>query len=968
MHIHVLSVFILLGFFITVGTVQAYDNNTLAVMICPGDTVFIGESGLNISPAIGLENKIAYFFEGSNIHTDVPETLITLTKKEIANFYFNQERFGDYIGSWYAYNETDSANTELAFHVEQPLLSINIYKENDTSPIGDYKVIADETLVLRIDSPFYTLFERASTDANKPYGVFDFFATNTSGAVNYTNLSVPGIYYGLAYSQAFEAADEHLDNITVSLSDSMPGVNIHAVSPNNATLSSLIVVPDKFNPDYNVADLQNWHPDRTDYMINYDHPVWSAGRVVDNGNVIGHKILTGEYRFYADINVNGIKDNLGDIEGETVSFVETVNVEKEDITIKADQQVLVRNNDFSVTIDGTPKGLYAVWITGVSGYDYKKVPAFMGDQSDVTAMTYAQAANTTYMSKDIASDLPRDVYEAGDDGHDYTGNYAVVAKTGEDGTINIGLMTDENTKETIFTVRAQRIPNLRNPYSKYDPSGYKLDDQLYDYVKVTVEKGAVVISAKGDGSYYLGDDITISGTNTDSDYVYLFITGPNLPVAGGKLDNPKVSPQSESDSLRITVNTDDTWKYLWETSLGSTLDAGTYTIYATSGFALKSGTENTLSDVEYDSISILLKKPFVTATTSAATVAKGDKLFISGKAEGMPSKGVAIWILGKNYWNGEKDDIGSSAMVTEGVNTEGEFQYEISSAVTRDLASGQYFVVVQHPMYNEEFDVKAEVNGDKSAVEVITNPYGAKDANGIAFIIAGAGKLQGPDAANALIASINSANIDDTYTKLTFIVEEPWIRINPIGDHYVGDKFQITGTTNLAVVDGLIAEISSLSFKPTDKTQSGEFTGISSMIVINEGSDYNEWALDVDASTFKPDEYMFTVESVDADIKETTTFTVLEGTPVTSPAASQVNEPAKDSADETSDESADESAEDLESDSESDSVSETQSASPKSTTAPTPAATTAPGFGALVALLGIGAAGAGAFVIGKQIR
>ncbi len=962
MHIRMFSVLLLIfGLLLTVGTVQAYDNgNKLAVNIYQGDTVFIGESGLDISGALGLETEIAYYFEGSNVQTDEPEKVVPLAPAEINNFYVDLATFESYTGPWYAYNATDSANTELAFYVEQPSLSINLYKENETYPIGDYKVVADESLMLKIESPFERLFERASTDANKPYGIFDFFATNTSGAVNYTNLSVPGIYYGLAYSQAFEAADEHLDNITVTLSDSMPGVNVYAVSPNKAKLSSLIVVPDIFSPDYNVAHLQNWHPDRTDYMINYDHPVWSAGRVVDNDNVIGHKIITGEYQFYADINVNGIKDNLGEIEGETVSFVETVNVEKEDITIKAEKAVITRNNDFSVTLDGTPKGLYAVWITGVRGYDHKKVPAFMKDQNDVTAITYAQAANTTYMSKDIASDLPGDVYEAGE--HDYTGNYAVVAKTGEDGTINLGLMTDENTKETIFTIRAQRIPNLRNPYSKDDPSGYKLDDQLYDYVKVTVEKGAVVISAKGDGSYYLGDDITISGTNTDSDYVYLFITGPNLPVAGGKLDNPKVSPQNESDSLRITVNNDDTWKYLWETTLGSVLDAGTYTIYATSGFALKSGTEHTLSDVEYDSMSILLRKPFVTATTSAATVAKGDKLFINGKAEGMPSKGVAIWILGKNYWNGEKDDIGSSAMVTEGVNSEGEFQYEISSAVTSDLASGQYFVVVQHPMYNEEFDVRVEVNGDENAVEVITNPYGAKDANGIAFIIAGAGKLQGSDAANALISSINSANIDDTYTKLSFIVEEPWIRINSIADHYVGDKFQITGTTNLAIADSLIAEITSLSFKPTDKTQSGEFTGISSVIAITEGSEYNEWALDVDASTFKPDEYIFTVESVDADIKSTTVFNVLEGTPAASQVNKQENERAKEPANETEDESADESADG----SESDSASETQSPSPAKTTVPTPSATTAPGFGALIALIGLVVAGALAFVIGKD--
>ncbi len=93
------SMLMLIVLFIAVGTVQAYDNNALAVMICPGDTVFIGESGLNISPAIGLESKIAYFFEGSNIHTDVPETIITITKSEISDFYFDQERFSDYIGS-----------------------------------------------------------------------------------------------------------------------------------------------------------------------------------------------------------------------------------------------------------------------------------------------------------------------------------------------------------------------------------------------------------------------------------------------------------------------------------------------------------------------------------------------------------------------------------------------------------------------------------------------------------------------------------------------------------------------------------------------------------------------------------------------------------------------------------------------------------------------------------------------------
>jgi len=75
---------LIFGLILTLGTVQAYDNgNKLAVNIYPGDTVFIGESGLNISAALGLETEIAYFFEGSNVHTDEPEKVVPLTSAEI---------------------------------------------------------------------------------------------------------------------------------------------------------------------------------------------------------------------------------------------------------------------------------------------------------------------------------------------------------------------------------------------------------------------------------------------------------------------------------------------------------------------------------------------------------------------------------------------------------------------------------------------------------------------------------------------------------------------------------------------------------------------------------------------------------------------------------------------------------------------------------------------------------------------
>jgi inhibitor of cysteine peptidase len=52
-----------------------------------------------------------------------------------------------------------------------------------------------------------------------------------------------------------------------------------------------------------------------------------------------------------------------------------------------------------------------------------------------------------------------------------------------------------------------------------------------------------------------------------------------------------------------------------------------------------------------------------------------------------------------------------------------------------------------------------------------------------------------------------------------------FITVNHIGDYYVGDKITITGQTNLAADDEILVQVYSSSFKPTQKSQSGEFSG-----------------------------------------------------------------------------------------------------------------------------------------------
>ena len=165
-----------------------------------------------------------------------------------------------------------------------------------------------------------------------------------------------------------------------------------------------------------------------------------------------------------------------------------------------------------------------------------------------------------------------------------------------------------------------------------------------DEVDVKVEKGAVTIVAAGDQSYYLGEEIKFSGTNTESTNTYLFIIGPNLPANGGVLTMPKTAITPEVNlpadagrwnSVIADVLADNTWSYKWGTS-NVDLDAGTYTIYGVSKPYDK--TPELLSKAAYGTVSIIIKKPFVSATASQSTVAQGDKIFITGTAEGQPTQ------------------------------------------------------------------------------------------------------------------------------------------------------------------------------------------------------------------------------------------------------------------------------------------------------------------------------------------
>jgi PGF-CTERM protein len=530
----------------------------------------------------------------------------------------------------------------------------------------------------------------------------------------------------------------------------------------------------------------------------------------------------------------------------------TFTVLSKPVTVTTNKETVVRGGTFVVTVTGESKHVYHVYLKAVSVGTGKTPPLVTPGQTAVY--------NTTTAGQALVAGEVSD-FTAGTTSAPFGGSVTTAA----DGTRTMEFNTSSTTDDKKYTVKVVD----------------QQDVTKYDTVDVTVEKGKITATYEGTGTYYQGETIKLSGTNTDSDYVFLFMTGPNLATNGVRLDDTYFATVTGNEATfkKVSVNTDDTWSFKWDTSaLNKTLDSGTYTIYAVAEARNKAD----LSGITYTTASVVLKKPFVTAAASSNTLAKGDILYIRGTAEGKPTN-VYVWIFGKNY---------RSCANAASVKSDATYEYKLDRGDTEGLAAGQYFMIVQHPMMNGIKDIESDVAGITcTAFFNTSSPLGTwgKSGGGSGIYVRIVG-LQAPDAATALIDALNSPNVDDTYTKLSVMIEEPFINIGAgagcgdLGDKCVGDTFTITGTTNLAEGDEILIDVVSSSFKPTEKTQSGEFSGASGTVTVVKGDTYNTFSFDVDASTFKPDEYIVKAEAIQPSVTATHTFNVLDCT-ATSPAA-----------------------------------------------------------------------------------
>ncbi|MDD1718644.1 MAG: DUF3821 domain-containing protein [Methanoregulaceae archaeon] len=748
-------------------------------IISPGDVVFIGEEGLNVTAAVPRGyTQIAWFAPGSRPSFDVPTTVLTIGDKSA--YYISPAEFLTNTGPWYLWNRTAGS---IAFYVEVPTAAVRIRDQTSGTDVTGMVIPVGNLASFRVETNLVPVTGRRGYNPATD-GVITLRVTSPAGST-FTSLAGPG-----------------------GTSRGLERLNVNA------------------SPWYWVPPGQ---PDG-----------WDTGAFDPNG---ARRYQSGTYTIGIEYTVNRLQDNLPGVHGISIPASQAVTITSGALRLSGPGDPVTRGNRFVTTITGLPNTGYYLWVKGsgqMSGSPGDQPPlvtaAQSGVDSDLMNGPYPigsyqfQGGN----GRTIRDDVPGAPFQG-------TYYYAFVT-TSSAGTRTVEWTTSKDTRDRSYTIHVERRSG----------TGAQTDE-----VTFRVVKGSVTVVAGQPVSAYIGEEVDLSGKNTETDTTYLFITGPNLPGGGGRLTDPRI-PVADGNPSTFTstpVGSDNTWEYTWDTA-NTGIDAGTYTIFATSS----PRSRDFLSATEYSTTTVRLARGYIGATgQSAQSVAQGDVLHITGIATGSPQSGVAIWIFGRNTY----------LYRTVDVNSDSGFDYELPGGTTSDLASGQYLVFIQHPMYNGQFDVYPDPTGT-----TVLGEYPVRGS--IIFRVAGPGSLQGPDAAEALRHALDSPAIDDTYTKLSFFVANPDITIHPFGQVITGRPFSINGTTNLASGDRLLVQVYSSSFGPTPKSSGGGFSGISGTVVVQKGpGDVNTWAFDTTAAGLPPDEYIVTISGVEVSVSASTTLDIV---------------------------------------------------------------------------------------------
>ena len=133
-----------------------------------GATVFVGETGLDISSALNGCRQIAWWTPGNT--TDSPPTVIlNFSEAQITKYNISPDIFATHTGTWYRYYPSPRIPI---FVVEKPRFDLSVWDLDHGKDVTGQTVPRSTNVTYRIDTNLYKVFDSLQRPDSNPHDTF----------------------------------------------------------------------------------------------------------------------------------------------------------------------------------------------------------------------------------------------------------------------------------------------------------------------------------------------------------------------------------------------------------------------------------------------------------------------------------------------------------------------------------------------------------------------------------------------------------------------------------------------------------------------------------------------------------------------------------------------------------------------------------------------------------------------------
>lgn len=783
-------------------TFNKIDQNVVIKEVLQGHTIFFGEEHVDVTDCMEYDGVTFPYVVALNvvrnvtdaIKVDTPADFTLPTDKPENDWYLSPDGVSAYL--------TEDGSVVKAFISQEPSINFDIWNaDTDT----------------KVESTAY----RGNIYRFK-YTV----ETNLDDIT--TRLDYPEVGYYVNMSVTAPDGEELLQLMTL---DTRTGVSaFRPLTGLDVNPSAGWIWPDNDQPGNAIGWWTGWRDATPDEESNFRYGL-------------------GTYKAVALCNVNNMFKNH---QAPSATWQEkSITLEARPLSITSTAPA-GRDKSFTATISGLPNTAYQVFIydqcpTNLTGKICDRPPFINGDRSQLalTGIVLDPVAGPYETGSKLVVDCCtqntsiRQVVPTGDyfpsagawDILEKGTRYYAQVTTGPDGTATVPFYVDTTVDTGEYTIQVQDI-----------------EYQQKATTDVSVSRGTISASTKDPAGvakteFYLGDEIWIDGTNTDSNMTYVWLTGPGLDPCGVNIrDITSFDPvqavvydskNGQANYWRIDPNwvTNNTaigpGQYkLWISSVNpdgrfctcTGGSGGSCNLGSCLGIACERGVcelQNCPECAVFTSIDITLIQPDLTAEINDVTrcccpgypcgqLGGVEEIWLSGQSGGNNCKQLQVWLFGQSQF-GTKNYL----MTVTPLYCDSTYKFELNKGLFQqygiDLCSltlGTYDIVVQAPGNNGMFDVRlgeAQSNGDRFVLTTMPTP------DSRAFLIEGKDAAYGRVALKSLIDTMNKDGIDDIYQQVQFNLSEKKCEGNVdfTADRTEGNSPLNVQFTDISVMEGV---------------------------------------------------------------------------------------------------------------------------------------------------------------------